>query len=45
MNLNESFLFKLPSSFSHSHSKTGNVYIFVIANIQGVLLKGINKNF
>ena len=41
MNLNKfkgSFLFKSPSSSSHSfipqHSKTGNVYIFVIANIQ-----------
>ena len=36
MNLNEykgSFLFKSPSS--SSHSKTGNVYVFVIASIQG----------
>ena len=38
MNLNEykgSFLFKLPSSSLYTqHIKTGNVYIFVIANIQ-----------
>ena len=41
MNLNgykESFLFKLPSSSSHSFipntAETGNVYIFIIANIQ-----------
>ena len=38
MNLNEcigSFLFKSPSSPSHSFiPKTGNVYMFVIANMQ-----------
>ena len=41
MNLNEYkglFIFKSPSSLSHSfitqHSKTENVYMFVIANIQ-----------
>ena len=44
MNLNEykgSFLFKSPSSSSHrfipNAEKTGNVYIFVIANIQSFI--------